>query len=625
MAASLLVTPEVAGRTSRPAATVAAGTSTSGSVVLTTPAALKDWPAASFADTLWVVIGDGTLPPGCRPFLVLGEGAGISEVDRAVAAALEVAGLRERVDAAVADAGRARERQLDLARVGIALTAERDLDRLLELILQTARDLVNADAGSVFLVVEDGSDRRLHFAVAQNDSVPATFSRSTVALDSSSLAGHAAVSGAPIVIEDVRRLPPDVPFRFNDSFDRASGYHTRSVLATPMATRAGEVVGALQLINRKIERGTRVVSAAAADAVVRPFGAADVELIRALAAQAAVAIENTRLVKEIEGLFEGFVRASVMAIEQRDPSTSGHSLRVARYAVGLAKALAADPESPYRGARFGPDELTELRYAAVLHDFGKVGVREAVLTKAKKLLPERLAAVHERFRHARAAREAEMLRALVRALLEQRRPPTRGEVDGLDAALHEAAAELSTRYSTVLAANEPAPLPRETGQSLGSLARVAFRGADGTQQPLLLPEEVRALSVSRGSLDEEERREIESHAVHSYQFLLTLPWPRRFARVAEIAYGHHEKLNGRGYPGRLAGEQIPLEARILAVCDIFDALAAGDRPYKRAMSIEDALAELEREARDGLLDQALVRTFISARVYAGVTADPLAL
>lgn len=586
---------------------------------------LTGWSGPTLAENLWVVLGRGALPAGFAPFLTLAGDAGTEEVDRAVAAALAVDTLRGDLARARAEASAAGERQLELARVGIALTAEHNLDRLLELILRTGRELVNADAGSVFLLEDVGDSRRLRFAVAQNDSVPTHFSRFTVALDSTSIAGHAAASGEPVVVDDVRRLPAEVAYRFNESFDRASGYHTRSVLATPMSTRAGEVVGVLQLINRKIDRTTPVASATAADAVVRPFGPGEVEVIRALAAQAAVAIENSRLVKEIEQLFDGFVRASVTAIEQRDPTTSGHSMRVASYAVALARALAEDPTSPYREVQFDADGLTELRYAALLHDFGKVGVRESVLTKAKKLVPERLAAVQERFRHARTAREARLLRELVRSLFEQRRAPSAGELEELESSLRQVEAEVAAAYAAVLSANEPTVLGKDAARALAALARESFRYADGTESPLLLSEELRALSVPSGSLDEAERREIESHVVHSYQFLLTLPWPRRFARVAEIAYGHHEKLNGRGYPCRLAGEQIPLETRIMAVCDIYDALTSGDRPYRRALAIEQALAELEREARDGLLDEALVRTFVGARVYACLPADPVAL
>ena len=242
-------------------------------------------------------------------------------------------------------------------------------------------------------------------------------------VDRTSFAGYVALAGEAVTVEDVRHLPPEVPYSFNPQFDVATGYHTRSMLTAPMATRAGEVVGVLQLLNRKTDRQALITSAAAADAAVVPFGHDDVAVIRALAAQAAVAIENTRLVKEIESLFEGFVKAATTAIEQRDPSTSGHSLRVAHYTVALAQAVEQAPPPGYRGLRFSPEEITQLRYAGLLHDFGKVGVREAVLTKGKKLFPDRLALVQERFRHARRAREVAILRRLMDALCHEGRAP----------------------------------------------------------------------------------------------------------------------------------------------------------------------------------------------------------
>jgi HD-GYP domain-containing protein (c-di-GMP phosphodiesterase class II) len=506
-------------------------------------------------------------------------------------------------------------------RVGIALTGERDLERLLQLILTTARELVNADAGSLYLIEDRDGDRVLRFVLAQNDSVPASMVTTTMPLDTASLAGYVATTGEPVGVDDVRRLAPDVPYRFNPSFDLAIGYHTRSVLTGPIATRSGQVIGVLQLINRKLDRHARILSAEAADAQVRPFDKADVALIRALAAQAAVAIENTRLVQEIEHLFESFVRAAVVTIEQRDPSTSGHSLRVAHYTTSLARAVELDPPEPYRGLRFSRDEMTQLRYAALLHDFGKVGVREAVLTKAKKLQPDRLALVQERFRHAARAHEVVMLRRLLEALQQLGRAPTDADFANFEASLRGVKADLDNQLAVVLAANEPLVLEETTAHVLSGLQRHAFVGDDGADIPLLLPEEARALSVPRGSLDEIERREVESHVVHSYQFLLTIPWPKRFANVPRIAYGHHEKLNGRGYPNRLVAEQIPPEVRMMTVSDIYDALTTGDRPYKRAVSPERALAILEEEAERGFLDPALVRVFAEARIYARPLTD----
>jgi response regulator RpfG family c-di-GMP phosphodiesterase len=185
--------------------------------------------------------------------------------------------------------------------------------------------------------------------------------------------------------------------------------------------------------------------------------------------------------------------------------------------------------------------------------------------------------------------------------------------------------ELDTELAAVLQANEPSVLDSATAHLLMRVAHSRFPAEPGEDLPLLLPEELRALSVPRGSLDEEERREMESHVVHSYQFLLTLPWPKRYGRVPTIAYGHHEKLNGRGYPNRLVADHIPTEVRMMTVSDIYDALTSGDRPYKRAVSPERALGILEDEVKSGFLDPDLVRVFIDARVFARPIADPMAM
>ncbi len=616
MAGRLVVTPDVAGRTSRSEAVVQPGEVVTGDIVVTTPGSLAAWDGASLRRSLWIVVGDGGPQGEFRPFLRLPAVAGGEAIELAVDAANEVLRLRRRLDELHRDKVIAHERQLDLARVGIALSAERDIDRLLELILSTARELVTADAGSLYLIEDVDGDRVLRFVLAQNDSVPVQLTTRIMPLDETSLAGFVAFRGEPLLVEDVRALPPGAPYRFNPAFDLTSGYRSRSVLSAPMATRTGEVIGVLQLINRKNDRDARILDEATANAVVEPFGQAEVAVIRALAAQAAVAIENSRLVGEIEKLFEGFVRASVTAIEQRDPSTSGHSLRVANYTVALANALERDPPQAYRGVRFSRDEMTQLRYAALLHDFGKVGVREAVLTKGKKLFSERLTLVQERFRHARRAREVQFLRAFLARLVSLGRAPTEHDLEALEASIRTMAAGLDEHLGAVLTANEPSVLESSTSHLLARVARERFPGEDWQEAPLLLPEELRALAVPRGSLDEEERREMESHVVHSYQFLLTLPWPRRFNRIPTIAYGHHEKLNGRGYPNRLVADQIPTEVRMMTVSDIYDALAAGDRPYKRAVSPERALAIIEDEARQGYLDPDMVHLFIDAKIFA---------
>jgi len=620
-----LVSGDVAHLASAGTQPVAPGQSIGDGVVLASAASRGHFSREEMACGTWVVVGDDEGDAAPQPFLRLPADATPAVVEQALAAAHQVAALRRKLAETQRQLAAASERQLDLVRVGIALTAEHDLDRLLELILTTARELVDADAGSLYLVEESAGGKVLRFVLAQNDSVAIELATSTMALDSESLAGHVALSGEPVSVPDVRALDADLPFRFNPAVDLASGYHTRSLLATPLATRSGEVIGVLQLINRKREPALRITSAEGADRAVVAFGANEITLLRALAAQAAVAIENTRLVMEIERLFEGFVRASVRAIEQRDPTTSGHSQRVAHYTLALAQAVEREPPAAYRGFQLSRDGWTQLRYAALLHDFGKVGVPEAVLRKGKKLYPERMQTVLERFRHARRAHEVVLLRRFLARMAGQRRVPEDEEIAALERAIEQVAADLDDRLGAVLEANEPRVLDEGVAHLLRQVSAETYPGTDGEALPLVMPEEMRALAVSRGSLDEEERRQIEDHVVHSYQFLLTIPWPRRLARIPEIAYGHHEKLNGRGYPNRLVRDEIAPEVRMMTVCDIYDALAAGDRPYKRAVSPESAIEILESEAGEGFVDPDLVRLFVEARVFARPPADPLSL
>ena len=590
------------------------------------------WARTSRSGVTWVVMGEGTLPGEARIFQQFPVTVGPAVVAAAANAARESLHLHAKVARLESEVAQAATRHAELVRVGAALTAERNLDRLLELILSTARGLVNADAGSLYLV--ERPDRKdltagrsrsvLRFELAQNDSVSAPFLRQSIPVDGSSLAGFVATTGQTVRVGDVREIDPDSALRFNARFDEASGYQTRSLLATPMATRGGEVIGVLQLINRKADPGVRCSSADWPEGAVVPFDAGDAELIQALAALAAVALENSRLVQEVEGLFEGFVRASVLAIEQRDPSTSGHSLRVAHSTVALARLVEQVGHPDCGAVRFSRDELTQLRYAALLHDFGKVGVREAVLTKARKLYPERLSLIQERFRHAFRAHEAGLLRRLVGDLAATERPPAREDLAALDRDVAEVRSRLDEIMALILRANEPTVLEAECSELLEDVASEVFLGPDDEALSLVWPEEAADLLVPRGSLNEVERREVESHVVHTFQFLLTLPWPRRFRRVPEIAHGHHEKPSGRGYPNQLAAGEIPLEARIMAVCDVFDALAAGDRPYKRAVSTDRALEILEIDAHSGSLDPHLVKLFVDGKVFARSPDDPAA-
>ena len=515
---------------------------------------------------------------------------------------------------------RERHRELaELTRVGVALTEERDLLSLLTLILSQARRITTSDAGSLYLVErdEDGHPEALRFKLSQNETLTSVpLSEFTVPIDNSSLAGYTAATREPLVIPDVYLLPEDVSYRLNRSFDEKFGYRTKSMLVIPMTTHRDEVVGVLQLINRKRLMGTRLTTAEAVDREVLPYDERSVELVSALAAQAAVSIENSMLYENIERLFEGFVTAAVSAIEARDPATFGHSERVATMTVSLARAVDRGGAGRYRDTRFSRTQLRELRYASLLHDFGKVGVSEQVLVKEKKLYSGDIEAIRGRFAFLKRTASLEFERRRAEWLLRNGREGYNALVAELEARLRQHETELDHLLSAVIAANEPTILSEEAGAELAGLAKRTFIDIDGIERPLLTDEEVRFLTITRGNLDEQERREIEAHVTHTFRFLQQIPWTRELRDIPRIAYAHHEKLNGEGYPRGVRGDQIPVQTRIMTIADIYDALTATDRPYKPAVPSERALDILRMEAKEGMLDTDLLATFIESRVYA---------
>ena len=345
------------------------------------------------------------------------------------------------------------------------------------------------------------------------------------------------------------------------------------------------------------------------------FTSVDEDLASSLASQAAVAFENAKLLEDIRKLFDSFVRAAVTAIEQRDPTTSGHSERVAELTVGLAESLDGVATGPLAGVRLSRDQLRELRYAALLHDFGKVGVREKVLIKSKKLYYGQIRAVEQRFAFIGKSLEAEHLRRKLE-LATSGRPALDAEIAALDAEYAQQRAELERLLEAVLKANEPSVLERETLGAVLELAEAHVRrlARAGAALPHASTSS-QALSIRKGSLSEEERLEIESHVSHTYEFLSQIPWTGEFSHIPEITWAHHEKLDGSGYPRGLKAPAIPLQSRMMTIADIYDALVAWDRPYKRAVSVERALAILADEAKTGKLDEYLLELFVSARVY----------
>jgi HD-GYP domain-containing protein (c-di-GMP phosphodiesterase class II) len=528
------------------------------------------------------------------------------------------AALRNACDHAQArrEAAVSRRELRELNQIGVSLSAERDTDALLTLILSKAREITQSDAGSLY-VVEDAADgtARLRFKLAQNDSVRVPFTEFTLPIDDASVAGYVALTGTVLQLDDAYVLPPGSHFRINRDFDERVGYRTKSMLVVPMATPQGTVIGALQLINCKRDPAAVFPTPADVLAHVIPYPPHFRDLAASLASQAAVALENSRLYQSIQMLFEGFVQASVTAIESRDPTTSGHSFRVADFTVALATAVDRADHGIFRGVRFSHDEMKEIRYASLLHDFGKVGVREEVLVKAKKLPVGQLDMIRQRGEIIRRGLELRHAQRKTDWLLQHGREGFGDRSAQWDAQLAAVLADLDQQLKAVAAANEPAVMPDDISASIRDLAVHAYADHLGDSLTLITPEEARILAIPRGSLTPAEYEQIQSHVVHTYQFLKQIPWTKELSRVPEIARSHHEKLNGGGYPDGWRAPDIPVQTRMMTISDIFDALTSRDRPYKPAVPVERALDILGQERKSGALDGDLLQLFIAVRPW----------
>jgi HD-GYP domain-containing protein (c-di-GMP phosphodiesterase class II) len=381
----------------------------------------------------------------------------------------------------------------------------------------------------------------------------------------------------------------------------------------PVRNYRGEVIGVLQFINRKTRRSVRLDSQQAALTETLPFNEGQIKILRALASQSAVAIENSVLLEDINNLFSGFVQAAVAAIEQRDPSTSGHSFRVADLTTQMAVILPQANIPEYRGVHFGDTAIKELRYAALLHDFGKVGVREHILVKAKKLPDKHFELVRYRVR---LAQETVRRQAGEQVLEAWQRGADAAAVALLREAAQRELDRLEQYLRAIEQANEPTVLQEGDFNHLREIREYSFRFEDEGIDSLISDEEFSRLSVRRGSLTPEEREEIESHVVHTANFLRLIPWTPELAGIPDLAEAHHEKLDGTGYPLGRHADEIPLGSKLMAICDIYDALTASDRPYKSAVPREKAFSILEQEAAAGKLHQPLVDLFIAADVPA---------
>jgi HD-GYP domain-containing protein (c-di-GMP phosphodiesterase class II) len=548
---------------------------------------------------------------------VLDDGADDDQAYLAIDGLLERVELKQNAANSVRELSRSRYELDEFVTIARAIARERDIDKLLALILEKSRYLTGADAGSIYVLdpePDEGGGRRLRFKLSQNDSVTFEARAHTIKVSAQSIAGAAALSRQPINVADVYQLDSQKPYTFDPSFDKRVGYRTVSMLAMPMISAEDEVIGVIQLINKKRDSRARLASTADFERDVTSFDERAEELLSALAAQAGIALENALLYAEIQHIFDGFVHASVRAIEQRDPTTSGHSQRVAALACTLAEHLDGIREGTHAATRFTREQLRELHYASLLHDFGKIGVREQVLVKAKKLYPHELQAIRDRVHYALKCVEADVL-ARKLALLQA--GGGSADLHALDLDLTARKASLLAALDTISQANEPSVMAEGDFTRIAEIFGMQF--SDGREPFKLLREpELQALQTPRGSLVASEYDEIRLHVVHTYNFLSQIPWGKGMAQIPKIAGSHHERLNGTGYPDGLKADEIPLQSKIMSVADIYDALTAADRPYKKALPLGRALEILDFEVRDGHLDPELVKVFREAKIYESV-------
>ena len=519
-----------------------------------------------------------------------------------------------------------------LLEIGMALSDCLDLTELLNLILTKSREITCSDAGSVYLVDRHQAQPKLIFSAAQTDSLPNLgFELTTIPLNPESLAGYVATTGEILNIPDAYAIPASFPYKFDRHFDLASAYRTVSVLVLPMQNRDGETIGVLQLIDRKLKADLRITPQNALS-ITQPYSEWEQQIVRSLASQAAISIERNHLLESIEDLFAGFVTASVQVIESRDPTTAGHSERVAKLSVSLSEEVNSIEAGALRLIQFSDRQLQEIRYAALLHDFGKISVPAEIIQKGKKLYPHQLTDLNHRFNLLRRTWELEVAHQKFSYLLN---PPLGyqhqlGDNCGHCVHLQQLDLDLQTRLNrlesywqllnqlnepNVISTPEFAERLDAVVADLQQLSKYNYLDLDGNFQPLITTEEIEQLLIPRGTLTLAERLIIESHVTHTYDFLCKIPWTKQLQNVPQIAGAHHEKLDGSGYPNRLNAAEIPIQSQIMAIADIYDALTASDRPYKPKLPLDRTLAILHQEAGAGKLNADLLALFEQRQVY----------
>lgn len=512
-----------------------------------------------------------------------------------------------------------------LTQVGLALSAEKDHDRVMELILRSAKELTLADGGTLYSRTDDD---HLKFEIMLTDSLDIVLggtSGQPINLPPLPLFGEdgtpnnhmvavrAANSGKTVNIADAYATD-DFDFSGTREFDRRTGYRSKSFLTVPMRNHEEEIIGVLQLINARDTETSEVVA----------FTEEDRDLVESLASQAAISVTKERLIEAHQRLFEAFVQMIATAIDDKSPFTGNHCRRVPELTMMLAEAAVATGEGPLADFSMNEDELYELKIAAWLHDCGKVTTPDSVINKATKLqgLFDRIDMIDSRIEILKRDAEISRLRAEVaalRALPNAEKVSFDSATADRDLARYQQELEADRRF--IHEVNHGGEfMSSERQERVREISARRWQGPGG-EQTLLTDNEVHHLTVKRGTLTQEERQVINNHALISIKMLEALPYPKNLTRVPEFAGGHHERMDGKGYPRGLKREDMSIPARIMGIADIFEALTARDRPYKKAMNLSQALNILGQLKLDQHIDPDLFDVFIRERVYERYAKD----
>ena len=493
-----------------------------------------------------------------------------------------------------------RKRLETLNAIGAALSSERDLGSLLERILEAARGFANADGGTLYRV----NNGTLVFEVLRNDTLnlrmggksgksidfaPVPMHREDGSDNDTTVVAHAALTGLTVNIPDAYTAT-DYDFSGTRAFDSKTSYRSQSFLTVPMKDHDGAVIGVLQLINAKSTDGT-----------VGAFSQDDQSLVESLASQAAVALNNRNLIAQLEALFEALINLINTAIDEKSPYTAGHCERVPVLTMLLAEAAARCTTGPLADYRMSEGDRYELKIAGLLHDCGKITTPVHVVDKATKLetIFDRIELIDTRFEV--------LLRDAQISLLK-------GEMTDDEHGLR--VQELIAERNRVRVSNIGGEFMDDAAvQAIVDLGRRTWRTHDGEERTLLDAEQVENLTIRRGTLNNAERDIINRHINITIDMLEALPWPGHLTRVPEYAGGHHERMDGKGYPRGLTREQMSVQARVMGIADIFEALTARDRPYKPAKTLSESLRILGRMKEDHHVDPDLFDIFVRERVY----------